>query len=468
MKKKLLSCFLLASVVFGSMGFVYADTGGGDTNDEQGRDLIFNIDGCKYGSKITVNGDGATIATIDVLGEESTVEYNGSKSTINGDVVLSDVKAENISFSTDNTVLPLGSDVVSVDVQSQDGKSLFSKNDYSYPSSEITVDFGLSDSATVNIGYDNLSFLTDQVLDWSLANPEEANADIPVLKDSLKSEYKSEDGTMDFQPGSAFYSTNNSKISGQAQLMVGHVIIYPSGAYTTNEFTVNLNGRNNLAYCANASKRTPKNGVYGYTEFNRAIGGVSAELAEEIIKLVSMYTQGEDFAYEGDQVFGTTIGDRDRRITYVHSCISMMYEGTVIGLTRDEIQAIRNAVNFVRDVNVPRHRDQLRGYELYVMNCGSGFQDIMTTTRSPKGKVQLNKVSGNSQITQNNGNYTLQGAVYGVYRDQACQQEVGRITTNAQGTGELGNLDIGQYFIKEISPSQGYELDRNVYPVNAE
>lgn len=273
---------------------------------------------------------------------------------------------------------------------------------------------------------------------------------------------------MEPQPGSAFYSTNNAKISGQAQLMVGHVITYPSGTYTTNEFTVNLNGRNNLAYCANASKMTPNNGAYGYTEFNQAIDGVSAELAEEIIKLVSMYTQGEDFAYEGDQVFGTTIGDRDKRITYVHSCISMMYEGTVLGLTGDEIQGIRHSINFIRDQNVPRHRDQLRGYELYVMTCGSGFQDIMTTTRSPKGKVQLNKVSGNSQITQNNGNYTLQGAVYGVYRDQACQQEVGRITTNAQGTGELGNLNIGQYFIKEISPSQGYELDRNVYPVNAE
>lgn len=468
MKKKLLSCFLLASVVFGSMGFVYADTGGGDTNDEQGKDLIFNIDGCKYGSKITVNGDGSTIATIDVLGEESTVEYNGSKSTINGDVVLSDVKAENISFSTDNTVLPLGSDVVSVDVQSQDGKSLFSKNDYSYPSSEITVDFGLSDSATVNIGYDNLSALSDMVLDWSLENPDKANEEIPVIKETLNQNYKDVDGTMKPFSGSTFFSADSFKAGGVAPLNVGQVVTYPSGKYTTNEFFVNTMGKNNIGYCANASLMTPNNGSYRYTPWNVACDGSSAELAGQTITLFTLYLQGEELEGDGNNIFASTINNRGGRLCYIHACISLMYEGSVHGLEVGEIAGLRHAVNFVKNEQVPARQHVIRKYQLWLMDCGAGFQDIVFRTNSPKGKVQLNKVSGNSQITQNNGNYTLQGAVYGVYRDQACQQEVGRITTNAQGTGELGNLDIGQYFIKEISPSQGYELDRNVYPVNAE
>ena len=83
-----------------------------------------------------------------------------------------------------------------------------------------------------------------------------------------------------------------------------------------------------------------------------------------------------------------------------------------------------------------------------------------------KTSLELYKTSKNPSLTQNNGNYSLKGAVYGVYRDRACKQEVGRITTDAKGYGKLSNIDIGTYYVKEIKAPPGYNLDPNVYTIN--
>lgn len=83
-----------------------------------------------------------------------------------------------------------------------------------------------------------------------------------------------------------------------------------------------------------------------------------------------------------------------------------------------------------------------------------------------KTSLELYKTSKNPSLTQNNGNYSLKGAVYGVYKDRACKQEVGRITTDAKGYGKLTNINIGTYYVKEIKASPGYNLDPNVYTIN--
>lgn len=84
-----------------------------------------------------------------------------------------------------------------------------------------------------------------------------------------------------------------------------------------------------------------------------------------------------------------------------------------------------------------------------------------------KGSVGVEKVSAKPDLTQGNGNYSLESAIYGVYRNRECTQGVGRITTDKSGKGKLGNLDLGTYYIKEIQASPGYNLDPNVYTVQA-
>lgn len=92
---------------------------------------------------------------------------------------------------------------------------------------------------------------------------------------------------------------------------------------------------------------------------------------------------------------------------------------------------------------------------------------VVYSSDSPKmGSVEVIKSSANTSITNNNSNYSLKGAIYGVYSDNNCYNEVGRITTDVNGWGRLDNLSGGRYYIKEIKASPGYNLDTNVYPVD--
>ena len=82
-------------------------------------------------------------------------------------------------------------------------------------------------------------------------------------------------------------------------------------------------------------------------------------------------------------------------------------------------------------------------------------------------KILLTKNSAVTEITQDNPNYDLSGAVYRVYTDKACTKWTGKsITTDKNGNGKLENLALNEYWVKEYSNPQGYQLDQAVYHVD--
>ena len=78
------------------------------------------------------------------------------------------------------------------------------------------------------------------------------------------------------------------------------------------------------------------------------------------------------------------------------------------------------------------------------------------------GWIDLVKKSGNENITNNNGCYSLEGAVYGIYSDGV---QVDTITTDKNGYAKSSILPVGNYTVKEITASTGYDLDENTYNV---
>lgn len=80
-------------------------------------------------------------------------------------------------------------------------------------------------------------------------------------------------------------------------------------------------------------------------------------------------------------------------------------------------------------------------------------------------KLQLQKSSSNTELTAGNGCYSLSGAEYGIYKDKACTQKIGSITTNASGYGSYSKyVDASaSYYAKETKAPKGYELDETVY-----
>lgn len=87
-------------------------------------------------------------------------------------------------------------------------------------------------------------------------------------------------------------------------------------------------------------------------------------------------------------------------------------------------------------------------------------------------QVTLSKRSSNPTISDATGSYSLAGAVYGVYLDQACTVSVGTITTDAKGTGTLAAVNgtsyliaNNTYYIKESKAPAGFLLDTQVHAV---
>ena len=125
---------------------------------------------------------------------------------------------------------------------------------------------------------------------------------------------------------------------------------------------------------------------------------------------------------------------------------------------------IGSAVQYALD-----NRHLYKGYGKVAYNTKIENQLVGVFTveeKEVKTKLEIKKVSADGSLTNGNPNYSLAGAVYGVYRDSACTNKVGEITTDVNGKGTLSNLSSGRYYIKEISPSNGYNLDTNVYPVD--
>ena len=93
---------------------------------------------------------------------------------------------------------------------------------------------------------------------------------------------------------------------------------------------------------------------------------------------------------------------------------------------------------------------------------GGATQDLAYYTMEEKGYGQVKKFSNLSLVTEGNSNYSLQGAVYGIYQDGECQIELGRVSTGTDGMSGSISLSAGTYYVKEISPSSGYRLSAEI------
>lgn len=78
------------------------------------------------------------------------------------------------------------------------------------------------------------------------------------------------------------------------------------------------------------------------------------------------------------------------------------------------------------------------------------------------GRLKIYKVDSDTKESNAQGNASLKGAVYGIYN--LNNEKVGEIITDEYGYGISDYLpDLGDFTVKEITPSKGYTLDKNRY-----
>lgn len=100
------------------------------------------------------------------------------------------------------------------------------------------------------------------------------------------------------------------------------------------------------------------------------------------------------------------------------------------------------------------------------------------SNRHTTAKICLQKLDKELQTNVAQGDATLEGAVYGLYARNAISHPdgksgilyqknalVAKLTTDKDGRAEINNLYLGDYYIKEIEPPEGYLLDEKEHNV---
>ena len=80
----------------------------------------------------------------------------------------------------------------------------------------------------------------------------------------------------------------------------------------------------------------------------------------------------------------------------------------------------------------------------------------------PYGWSEIQKSSANAGVSKGNGNYSLKGAQYGIYQGESL---IETLVTDANGYAKSGELEEGNYTVKEISASKGYIVDTQAHNV---
>lgn len=128
-------------------------------------------------------------------------------------------------------------------------------------------------------------------------------------------------------------------------------------------------------------------------------------------------------------------------------------------VVQDEVYA--GAKNFVKE---NKDRYECGGY----IYSGEGQDLGQFWAKLNVGKATIQKTSSNSSITDGNNNYSIAGAVYGVFTDRNCTEQLAILTTDNSGNTEIVEVKAGTVYVKELSAPLGYKLDKTVYSLNVE
>lgn len=160
-------------------------------------------------------------------------------------------------------------------------------------------------------------------------------------------------------------------------------------------------------------------------------------------------------------------GNLDNATTYsVHIYLSYLRNGAgSLGQQRDKLD--KHASKCAKFISKPV--PETEGFKIFEWITSGKKQIAITYSVVKTGYVQILKKSAETDVnflTEAPNNYTLEGAVYGLYTDPACTQPAltpeanpAKLTTNADGSTNKLEIAAGSYYVKEDSASKGFTFD---------
>ena len=107
--------------------------------------------------------------------------------------------------------------------------------------------------------------------------------------------------------------------------------------------------------------------------------------------------------------------------------------------TQDEVFA--GAKAFVKE---NKGRYECGGY----IYSGEGQELGQFWAKLNVGNAKLQKTSSNTSITEDNRNYSIAGATYGVFSDKKCTKQLSTLTTDKNGNTDVAEVTAGTVYIK--------------------
>ena len=221
------------------------------------------------------------------------------------------------------------------------------------------------------------------------------------------------------------------------------------GSWGTCEFTVRTQTGTYLGFCAEPNSTTPS-GTFSVSELN----------SETIKALILCYVIPELYENLGKNIFN----ERDRNTyAYCHAAVGYAYCGSLTGLSVSMAQGVKNMVAVTQNQmatngTLQRYMAEYKAYVAY-----NAQQDIVWVEPAPRGNIKVSKTSTKPEVTNGNTSYSLNGAVYGVYSDAACGDQVATLTTDQNGNSNEAQLNAGTYWVKEIQTPVGYAWNSKIY-----
>lgn len=266
-------------------------------------------------------------------------------------------------------------------------------------------------------------------------------------------------------------SAREAYATSSADLEIGGTINY--AGYFTNW----MHADGEIAYCGNPSATTPTSGSYT----KHAIAATSGRNVETVADLWFSYgSPGFDESMWPSEWYDGSSMNSGRYAALAHILLSDTFSSdgnyalfgcnqsfkdwareNVIGFNSDGEMINDNATG--RQI-AARMGEVPKNFEAYMLYTGEGTQLILSFTYTPYGALELTKRSSNEGVSANNGCYSLEGAVYGIYSDSDCTNLLKTMTTDKEGYAHVGELEPGSVWVREIEPSAGMDLDTGIYP----
>lgn len=224
----------------------------------------------------------------------------------------------------------------------------------------------------------------------------------------------------------------------------------PYGDYYTSRMSFD---GNNTAYCVEPLKKTPASGQYPYnllgkdSPLRKALYYVNGGYGyEKLIK--DQYFQG--WSDDNSYVIGHLV------VSYIHAG-NNGDTGAFHGAPQNYIDKALEVANAIEGLPAPPE-----SFRAFIVPGDASQTFAGSWYQVPNGFIELQKSSANTDISDKNGNYSLEGAKYGIYKGEELLET---LVTDKKGYAKSKELAEGSYTVKEISAPEGFAIDTSAHNV---